>query len=145
MIGAMGLDSPGVVAARRWSRGKRAGFTVLIVVATIGAAALADSIFYLRPIAAEKLWIAALKSGIAPLQEAATFRLRKYPTRDAAIALVSHIRGRVKAGDFGSAARATETLGILAGRSWGSPQPNQWPEVLAQIDPWEERHFGARQ
>ena len=135
------MDSPGSAAARPWSRGKLAA---LIVATAIGAGAIADALFHLRPIAVEKFWVAGLYSGITPLQDAAVFRLRNYPTRDAAVALVSHIRARVRASDFGSATRATDTLAILAGRSWKNVQPGQWPEVLTQIDQWAERHFGAQ-
>ena len=138
------MDSPGVVAARRWSSGKRAAIVALAVASTIGAAVIADALFHLRPVAAEKFWIGGLHFGTASLREEATFRLRNYPTRGAAMALVSHIRARVGAGDFRSAARATETLGILAGRSWKSLEPGQWPDVLAQIDQWAERHLGEK-
>lgn len=138
------MHSPGSVAAPRWSRGKRAGIVSLVVASAIGAGAIMDALFHLRPIAVEKFWVGGLYSGIPPLQDAAIFRLRNYPTRDAAIALVAHIRSRVRAGDLRSAARATETLGILAGRSWKSTEPGQWPDVLAQIDQWAERHFGAQ-
>ena len=143
MIGREGvrIDSPGSVAARRWSRGKIAA---VVVASAIGAAALADALFHLHPIAVEKFWVAGLYSGIAPLQEAAVFRLRNYPTRAAAVALVSHIRARVRAADFGSATRAADTLAVLAGRSWKNVQPAQWPEVLAQIEQWAERQFGAQ-
>ena len=135
------MDLPGVVAPRRWSRRK----VIVVLVATmLVAAVLGDLLFFLRPVVAEKFWIGGLHSGIAPLREAATFRLRNYPTRGAAVALVSHIHARVRAGDFKSAARATETLGILAGRSWKSLEPGQWPDVLAQIDQWAERNLGAR-
>lgn len=111
-----------------------------MVASAIGAGAIADTLFHLRPIAVEKFWVAGLYSGITPLQEAAVFRLRNYPTRDAAVALVSHIRARVRAGDLASAARAAETLSILAGRSWKSVEP----EILEQIDRWAERHFGGQ-
>lgn len=138
------MDSPGDVVARRWSRGKRAGITALVAASAIAAGAIADVLFHLRPIAVEKFWVGGLYSGITPLQDAAIFRLRNYPTRDAAVALVSHIRARVRAGDFQSAARAAETLGLLAGRSWRSPEPGGWPNLLAQIDQWAERHLGAK-
>jgi len=143
MIGPEGvrIDSPGSVAARRWSRGKIAA---VVIASAIGAGAIADALFHLRPIAVEKFWVVGLYSGITPLQDAAVFRLRNYPTRDAAVALVFHIRARVKASDFGSAARAADTLAILAGRSWKNVQPGQWPEVLAQIEQWAERHLGAQ-
>ena len=135
------MDSPGPVAAHRWSRAK---VIVLLVAATLVSAALADVLFVLRPVAAEKFWIGGLHFGTASLRDEATFKLRNYPTRGAAVALVSHIRNRVRAGDFRSAARATETLGILAGRSWKSTEPGQWPDVLEQIDLWAERHLGEK-
>ena len=135
------MDSPGDVAARRWSRGRIAA---VVVASAIGAGAISDALFHLRPIVVEKFWVAGLYSGIPPLQDAAILRLRNYPTRDAAVALVSHIRGRVRAGDLRSAARATETLGLLAGRSWKSPGAGEWPDLLAQIDQWAERHLGAK-
>ena len=147
------MDS-GVVAPRRWSRGK---IIALLAAATLGSALLADMLFFLRPIAAEKLWIAALSSGVTPLQEQAVFRLRNYPTRGAAVALVAHIRAGSRSGDFKRAARAIETLCILSGRSFGAtfvqhsrthscglPAESEVPDVLAQIDHWAERAFGAR-
>jgi hypothetical protein len=137
------MDTPGVAAARRWSRGKRAGVTVMLVVATLVAAALADLLFHLRPIAAEKFWIAGLTLGITPLQEKAIFELRTYPTRSAAVALVTYIRGKSRSGDLKLAGRATATLSALSGRSFGTPDAGQWPEVLDQIDQWAERALGV--
>ena len=150
------MDLPGVVAARRWSRGRRAAISALLVAATIGAAALADSLFYLRPIAAEKFWIAALRLGVTPLQEEAIFRLRNHPTPGTAVALVAYVRDRSRIAELQLAARATETLCILSGRSfgtefreqgrshsWRAPGAQQWPEVLAQIEQWSEQSFGA--
>ena len=146
------MDSPGAISARRWSRGKRAGAFALIVAAGIVAGALADSLFHLRPIAAEKFWIAVLRFGVTPLREEAVFRLRNYPTRAVAAALVSDIHRSVGAGDWKAAARAAETLCVLSGRSfgtsfqerprghsWKAPAPGEWPEVLARIDEWAGR------
>ena len=133
------MDSPGVGAPRRWSRGKRAGITVMLVVATLVVVAVADSLFHLRPIAAEKFWIAGLGLGVTPLQEEAIFRLRNYPTRGAAVALVSYIGRKSRSGDLKLAARATETLSVLSGRRFGTSDAGQWPEVLDQIDQWAER------
>ena len=149
------MDVPGVAAPRRWSKGRRAGIAALLVVAAIGAAALADSVFYLRPIVAEKFWIAGLTLGVSPLQEEAIFRLRNHPTRGAAVALVSYIGRKSRSGDLKLAARATETLCILSGRtfgtesrqqgrqSWCAPSAEEWPDVLAQVEQWSERTFGA--
>jgi hypothetical protein len=123
------------------------------VIAGVALGAMAgDLLFHLRPIAAEKFWLGGLRFGTAPLQEEATFRLRKYPTRDTAAALVAFIHANSRAGNLKQAARATETLCILAGRSfgtpfseharghfWSAPQDAQWPEVLRQIDLWAER------
>jgi len=104
-------------------------------------AVVADLLFHLRPIAAEKFWLAGLSFGTTPLQQAATFRLRNYPTRATAVALVAFIHAKSRAGDLKLAARATETLSVLTGRSFGTPlkEEGQWPEVLRQIDLWAER------
>jgi hypothetical protein len=123
------MDSPGVGAPRRWSTGKRAGISVMLVVATLVAVA----------VAAEKFWIAGLGLGVTPLQEEAIFRLRNYPTRGAAVALVSYIGRKSRSGDLKLAARATETLSVLSGRRFGTSDAGQWPEVLDQIDQWAER------
>ena len=123
------------------------------MIAGVALGALAgDLLFHLRPIAAEKFWLGGLRFGTASLQEEATFRLRKYPTRDTATALVAFIHAMGRAGDLKLAARATETLCILTGRSfgtpfseharghfWSAPQDAHWPEVLRQIDLWAER------
>ena len=150
------MDSPGAVAARRWSRGKRAGVAAIVVAAALLAGALADSLLHLRPIIAERLWIAALNFGVTPLQEEAVFRLRNYPTRPAAVALVRYIGARSRSGDLKSAGRATETLCILSGRSfgtsfreharghfWRAPEPGEWPDLLARIDEWAGRTLRA--
>lgn len=147
------MAAPGAVAARsRWSKWKRAGVTALVIAGIALAGVLADLLFHLRPIAAEKFWLAALSFGVTPLQEEATFRLRNYPTRGTAEGLVAYIHAKSRAGDHKLAARAAETLCILSGRSfgtafneharghfWRSPEDAQWPEVLKQIDLWAER------
>jgi hypothetical protein len=147
------MAAPGAVAAHgRWSKWKRAGVTGLVIAGLALGGVVADLLFHLRPIAAEKFWLAGLRFGMTPLQEEATFRLRNYPTRDAAAALVAFIHARSRAGDLKLAARATETLCILTGRRfgtpfkehasghfWSSPEEGQWPEVLRQIDLWAER------
>lgn len=147
------MASPDAIAARgRWSTWKRAGVTVLVIAGLALGAVVADLLFHLRPIAAEKFWLAGLSFGTMPLQDEATFRLRKYPTRAAAAALVAFIHAKSRAGDLKLAARATETLCILTGRSfgtqfkeharghfWSRPEEGQWPEVLKQIDLWAER------
>ena len=131
---------------------KRAGVTALVIAAVAIGAVVADLLFHLRPVAAEKFWLAGLSFGTKALQEEATFRLRKYPTRATAAALVAFIHARSRAGDLKLAARATETLSILTGRSfgvplkdparghaWSRPEEVQWPEVLNQIDLGAER------
>ena len=149
------MASPGA-ATGRWSKWKRGGITAIAIAAAVAGATAADLLFHLRPIAAEKFWIAGLRFGVTPLQEEATFRLRNYPTRGAALALVAHINAAVRAGDLKLAARATETLCILTGRSfgtafkeharshfWSNPEGGQWPGVLEQMNHWAERTLGA--
>jgi hypothetical protein len=152
------MSSPGAVSLRgRWSKWKRAGVTGLVIAGLALGAVAADLLFYLRPIAADKFWLGGLRFGMTPLQEEATFRLRNYPTRDTAAALVAFIHAKSRAGDLKLAARAAETLCILTGRSFGTPfkeharghfwnpEEVQWPEVLKQIDLWAERALtGAR-
>jgi hypothetical protein len=147
------MASPGAIAAGgRWSKWKRAGVAALVIAGVALGAVVVDLLFHLRPIAAEKFWLAGLRFGMTPLQEEATFRLRNYPTRDSAAALVAFIHAKSRAGDLKLAARATETLCILTGRSfgapfseharghfWSAPQDAQWPDVLRQIDLWAER------
>ena len=69
-------------------------------------AAVADLLFHLRPIAAEKFWLAGLSFGTKALQHEAAFRLRNYPTRDAAAALVTLIHAKSRAGDLTAARSA---------------------------------------
>ena len=147
------MASPGAIAAGgRWSKWKRAGVTALVIAGVVIGAVVADLLFHLRPIAAEKFWLAGLSFGTKALQEEATFRLRNYPTRHAAASLVAFIHAKSRAGDLKLAARATETLCILTGRTFGTPfreparghiwsRPHEvdWPEVLRQIDLWAER------
>lgn len=147
------MASPGAIAASgRWSNWKRAGVTTLVIAGAAIGALLADVLFHIRPIAAEKFWLAGLSFGTKSLQEEATFRLRNYPTRDAATSLVAYIHAKSRAGDLKLAARAAETLCILTGRTFGAPlqeparghiwrRPDEvdWPEVLRQIDLWAER------
>ena len=149
---------PGAVAASgRWSKWKRAGAKALVIAGTAAAVVVADSLFHLQPIAAERLWLAGLASGIMPLQEEGIRRLRAYPTHSTAVSLVSFIKDKNRTGDLKMAERATETLCILAGRSfgtgfselarghsWSSLQEGQWPEVLRQIDSWAVSALGAR-
>ena len=131
---------------------KRAGVTGLVIAGVAIGAVVADLLFHLSPIAVEKFWLAGLSFGTTRLQEEAAFRLRNYPTRAAAAALVAFIHAKSRAGDLKPAARATETLCILTGRSfgtafkeharghfWSAPHDAQWPEVLRQIDLWAER------
>lgn len=147
------MASPGAIAAGgRWSNWKRAGVTALVIAGVALGAVVADLLFHLRPIAAEKFWLGGLRFGTAALQEEATFRLRNYPTRDTAGALVAFIQAKSRVGDLKLAERATETLCILTGRGfgtafqeharghfWSAPTDAQWPEVLRQIDLWAER------
>ena len=149
---------PGAAAASgRWSKWKRAGVKALVVAGAAAAVVAADALFHLQPIAAERFWLAGLASGITPLQEEGLGRLRAYPTHSTAVSLVSFIKDKNRAGDLRMAGRATETLCILAGRSfgtgfselarghaWSSPQEGQWPEVLQQIDSWAVSALGAR-
>ncbi|MGH8674421.1 MAG: hypothetical protein ACREVG_08940 [Burkholderiales bacterium] len=150
------MTQPGAVAARsRWPKWKRIGAAALVVAV---AAVAADLLFHLRPIVAEKFWLVSLHSGVASLQEDAILRLRQHPTRSVAVSLVSFIDAKSRTGDAKSAARATETLCILSGRSfgtafaeharghsWTAPQDAQWPEVLAQIDLWATGTLGIPQ
>ena len=101
------MAPPGAVGTgSRWSKWKRAGVTALVIAGIALAGALADLLFHLRPIAAEKFWLAGLSFGVTPLQEEATFRLRNYPTRSTAEGLVVYIHAKSRAGDLKLAARA---------------------------------------
>jgi len=172
------MSQPGAVtASNRWSKLKVAGAAALVLAVATGLGAAADQLFHLRPIAAEKFWIAGLVSNIAPVQEAAIRRLRDYPTRHAAVSLVIFINvknlhrlpdpGRTetaeerarrlakRAYDLKLAERATETLCLLSGRSFGTdfrPDPrshfwgrlaeDRWPGVLEEINLWAARALG---
>jgi len=139
--------------------------------------AVADQLYHLGPIVAEKFWIAGLISNIAPMQEAAIRGLRDHPTRQAAVSLVIFINiknlhrgpdpGRTetaeeknkrlaaRARDLKLAERATETLCLLSGRSFGtdfrkdqrghfrgSLAEDRWAEVLGEINLWAARALG---
>ncbi|HEX9901073.1 MAG TPA: hypothetical protein VGC81_17730 [Candidatus Methylomirabilis sp.] len=133
--------------------------------------------FKLTPIVAEKLLIVALFSKVPPVQRAAIQALRDYPTKHAAIALVLFInlknlqevedpkkpwtpeekaqKRQERVRDLKLAERATETLCLLTGQSfgtyftlekyghsWGSLSEERWPTVLWQIDTWAVQAFG---
>ena len=135
-------------------------------------------VFKLPPIVAEKLLIAALFSKVAPVQRVAIKALRDYPTKHAAVALVVFInlknlqempdpkkpetpkekarRRQQRVRDLKLAERATETLCLLTGysfgtyfkrepygHSWGSLSEDKWPTVLGQIDAWALQTFGG--
>ena len=172
------MPQPAAIAASdRWSRLKVAGVAALVIAVATVLGAVVDQLFHLRPIVAEKFWIAGLASGIAPVQEAAIRRLRDHPTRHAAVSLVLFINfknlhrapdpGRTetaeeknkrlgaRARDLKLAERATETLCLLTGRSFGtdfrkdsrghfsgSLAEEQWPAVLGEINLWAARALG---
>jgi len=172
------MSQPGAIAASdRWSRLKAAGVAALVMAVATVLGAVADQLYHLRPIVAEKFWIAGLASNIAPVQEAAIRRLREHPTRGAAIALVVFINARnlhrapgpgqvesteersmrlaVRARDLKLAERATETLCLLSGHSFGtefrkderghfrgSLAEDRWPGVLEEINLWAARALG---
>lgn len=133
--------------------------------------------FKLSPIVAEKLLIAALFSKVPPVQRVAIRALRDFPTKHAAIALVAFInlknlqemedpkkpwtpeekarRRERRVRDLALAERATETLCLLTGQSfgtyfkrepygysWGSLREDKWLTVLWQIDRWALQTFG---
>lgn len=135
-------------------------------------------VFKLTPIVAEKLLIAALFSKVPPVQRMAIKTLRDYPTKHAAIALVVFInvknlqevedpkkpwtpeekaqRRQQRIRDLKLAERATETLCLLTGQSfgtyfklekygysWGSLSEDKWPGVLWQIDSWATQIFAT--
>jgi hypothetical protein len=136
-------------------------------------------VFKLTPIVAEKLLIAALFSKVPPVQRMAIKTLRGYPTKHAAIALVVFInvknlqevedpkkpwtpeekerKRRQRIRDLKLAERATETLCLLTGQSfgtyfklekyghsWGSLSEDKWPTVLWAIDTWAVQTFATR-
>jgi len=134
-------------------------------------------VFKLSPIIAEKVLIVALFSKMPPIQRVAIKALRDYPTKHAALALVVFInvknlqevpdpktpeppeekarRRQQRARDLELAERATETLCLLTGHSfgtyfkrepyghsWGSLSEDRWPTVLRSIDFWALGTFG---
>ena len=161
-------------------RSRRKVLAVVAVAACVAAAAAAAwmSVFKLTPIVTEKLLIAALFSKVPPVQQVAIRALRDYPTKHTAVALVLFInlknlqvvpdpknpetpeqkarRLAVRARDLKLAERATETLCLLAGQSfgtyftleryghsWGSLSEERWPRVLRQIDGWALQTLGG--
>jgi hypothetical protein len=135
------------------------------------------SVFKLMPIVAEKVLIVGLFSRVPLVQQMAIKGLREYPTKHAAIALVAFInlknlqevedpkkprtpketerRQQQRLRDLELAERATETLCLLTGQSfgtyfkpgnyghsWGSLSEDEWPTVLWQIDTWAVATFG---
>jgi len=135
-------------------------------------------VFQTAPIVKEKLWIAALYSRIPPVQQVAIKALRNYPTKHAAVSLVLFInlknlqwvpdpkkpetpeekarRLAVRKRDLKLAERATETLCLLTGQSfgtyfklerygysWGSLSEDKWPAILRQVDAWALQTLGG--
>jgi hypothetical protein len=144
----------------------------------VAAGAAWMSVFKLTPIVKEKLLIAALFSRVPPVQRVAIRALRDYPTKHTAVALVLFInlknlqvvpdprhpetpeqkarRLAARARDLKLAERATETLCLLTGQSfgtyfqleryghsWGSLSEERWPRVLRQIDGWAVQTLGG--
>ena len=169
-----GAEAPPPARARRKllaAVGALAGGAVVLVASSIYA-------FKLAPIAAEKLLIGALFSKVPPVQRVAIKALREFPTKHAAIALVAFInlknlqemedpkkpwtpeekarRRERRVRDLALAERATETLCLLTGQSfgtyfkrepygysWGSLSEDKWPTVLRQVDAWALQTFGT--
>ncbi|HSD50218.1 MAG TPA: hypothetical protein VLG48_02335, partial [Candidatus Methylomirabilis sp.] len=133
-------------------------------------------VFKLTPVVAEKLLVVALFSKVPPVQRMAIKTLQGYPTKQAATALVVFInlknlkemedpkkpwtpeekerRRQQRNRDLKLAERATETLCLLTGQSfgtyfklekyghsWGSLPEDKWPTVLWQIDTWAVQTF----
>ena len=172
------VSPPRTMTAPRPGRGRR----VLVVVgaAVCGVMVLGGAWMYafkLTPIVADKLLIAAVFSKVPPVQRAAIQALRDYPTRHAAIALVLFInlknlqevedprkpwtpeekaqKRQERLRDLKLAERATETLCLLTGQSfgtyfklekyghsWGSLGEDKWPTVLWNVDTWAVQAFG---
>jgi len=162
------------------ARGRRKILVAFCAVAC-GAVVLGAAWMYvlkLPPIVGEKLLIAALFSKVPPVQRVAIKALRDYPTKHAAVALVVFInlknlqempdpkkpetpeekarRRQQRVRDLKLAERATETLCLLTGysfgtyfkrepygHSWGSLSEDKWPTVLGQINTWALQTFGA--
>jgi hypothetical protein len=165
--------------ARSRARPRRRWLPILLVAlglfwALVGAWVYA---FKLTTVVAEKALIVALFSRVPPVQRVAIQQLRGYPTRHAAIALVAFInlknlqempdpkkpdtpedkarRRAQRVRDLALAERATETLCLLSGQSfgtyfkreryghsWGSLSEEKWPTVLGSVDRWALETFG---
>jgi hypothetical protein len=152
---------------------------VLIVVAGLLLALVGGSVYALKlaPVAAEKVLIVALFSRVPPVQRVAIRALRSYPTKHVALALVAFInlknlqevpdpgkpdppedqarRREQRVRDLALAERATETLCLLSGQSfgtyfklerhghsWGSLGEDKWPSVLPSVNGWALETFG---
>ncbi len=133
--------------------------------------------FRLTTVVAEKALIVALFSRVPPVQRVAIRALRGYPTKHVAIALVAFInlknlqempdpkkpdtpedqarRRAQRVRDLELAERATETLCLLSGQSfgtyfkreryghsWGRLSEDKWPTVLGSVDRWALETFG---
>lgn len=175
-----GVSAPPRRKAAAPARGRRKILAVLAAGACAAAAAGGAWMFAfkLTPIVTEKLLIAALYSKVPPVQRVAIRALRDYPTKHTAVALVLFInlknlrevpdpkkpetpeqearRRAVRARDLALAERATETLCLLTGHSfgtyfrleryghsWGNLNEERWPGVLRQIDAWALQTLGA--
>lgn len=144
------------------------------VILTLGGAYV--HAFRLAPVVVEKVLIVALFSRVPPVQRAAIRALRSHPTKHAALALVAFInlknlqqvpdpkkpestedraaRKERRLRDLALAERATETLCLLSGQSfgtyfkveryghsWGSLSEDKWPGVLLSVDRWALETF----
>jgi len=136
------------------------------------------TVFKLTPIVTEKLLIVALFSKVPPVQRVAIKVLQDYPTKHVAIALVAFInlknlqevedpkkpwtpeekaqKRQQRLRDLKLAERATESLCLLTGQSfgtyftlekygysWGSLSEDKWPTVLWQVDTWALQAFAT--
>jgi hypothetical protein len=143
----------------------------------VAAAAASVHALRLAPIVAEKALIVALFSRVPPVQRQAIRRMRDYPTKHVALALVAFInlknlheapdpskpdteedrarRLEQRRRDLELAERATETLCLLTGQSfgthfrlersghsWGRLSAERWPGVLLAVDRWALETFG---
>lgn len=149
--------------------------------ALVGAAVLLAGVWIyasrLPTIVAEKALIVALFSKVPPVQVAAIHLLRDYPTRHAATALVVFInlknlqelpdpkketpadrakRREQRRRDLKLAERATQTLCLLTGQSfgtyfklepyghsWAGLSEEQWPAVLGHVNTWAAESLGG--
>jgi len=160
------------------SRRKVLAVTGAVVCGAVVLGAAWMSVFQVTPIVKEKVLIAALFSKIPPVQMVAIRALRDYPTRHVAVSLVLFInlknlqwvpdpqkpvtpeervrRREVRRRDLKLAERATETLCLLTGESfgtyfklekyahsWGSLSEEKWAIVLRQIDAWALQTLGG--